>query len=412
VRSARTRDPTRNARHCLLRARVPPGLPRVIRQEDGSRDRFEAIFQAIDVDGSKSVSLEEFVEFLVRNCSDRLLSHPSSVPRESNATAAAAPPEAPTSSPAAAERQPSGGAAAAAAAGDVEAAAPAASPVVLRTPTFVSETWLDTRKDMPALRDIGADAAAAAAAAATAAVADSSSFALVLVAERVVGFAPASILSCTTQSALSIVSHHVFTTADTPVVPNDIGLAAGVLLPVNFAAHHDVYLAPQELVPRVPRYLADGTPQLDSSTGVGTERDDATAAGDAPPPPGEPVRATLPPTSTLPAPAGSGVPVSDARHHALVVDGPTEAATTTERATAHDAARAIFEPLDHNGGGVICAAAAAAAAASGAEPPRRTGDAIALIDGSVAAASDAGDWFGTPDDVGDVRAPRRTSAFV
>ena len=36
------------------------GLPSVIRQEDGSRDRFEAVFQAIDVDDSKAIDPTEF----------------------------------------------------------------------------------------------------------------------------------------------------------------------------------------------------------------------------------------------------------------------------------------------------------------------------------------------------------------
>ena len=40
------------------------GLPAVIRQEDGTRDRFEEVFQAMDTDGSKAVPFDEFARFL------------------------------------------------------------------------------------------------------------------------------------------------------------------------------------------------------------------------------------------------------------------------------------------------------------------------------------------------------------
>ena len=39
------------------------GLPPIIRQEDGSRDQFERVFQQLDADASQSVSLDEFVRF-------------------------------------------------------------------------------------------------------------------------------------------------------------------------------------------------------------------------------------------------------------------------------------------------------------------------------------------------------------
>jgi hypothetical protein len=39
------------------------GLPQEIRQEDGTRDTFEAVFQALDADDSKSIEPEEFVQF-------------------------------------------------------------------------------------------------------------------------------------------------------------------------------------------------------------------------------------------------------------------------------------------------------------------------------------------------------------
>merc|ERR1740121_57296 len=40
------------------------GLPATIRQEDGSRDRFEQVFQAMDSDDSKDVDFEEFARFV------------------------------------------------------------------------------------------------------------------------------------------------------------------------------------------------------------------------------------------------------------------------------------------------------------------------------------------------------------
>ena len=40
------------------------GLPATIRQEDGSRDRFEQVFQAMDQDDSKEVDFEEFSRFV------------------------------------------------------------------------------------------------------------------------------------------------------------------------------------------------------------------------------------------------------------------------------------------------------------------------------------------------------------
>ena len=36
------------------------GLPQHIRQEDGTRDTFEAVFQSIDGDDSKEINFEEF----------------------------------------------------------------------------------------------------------------------------------------------------------------------------------------------------------------------------------------------------------------------------------------------------------------------------------------------------------------
>ena len=41
------------------------GLPDHIRQEDGSRDLFEQVFQHIDLDDSKAVSLAEFQSYVV-----------------------------------------------------------------------------------------------------------------------------------------------------------------------------------------------------------------------------------------------------------------------------------------------------------------------------------------------------------
>ena len=52
-------------RACRVDERVRQllGLPRAIRQEDGTRDAFEAVFQGLDADGSKTISLDEFVHF-------------------------------------------------------------------------------------------------------------------------------------------------------------------------------------------------------------------------------------------------------------------------------------------------------------------------------------------------------------
>ena len=40
------------------------GLPATIRQEDGSRDAFERVFQAMDVDDSKQIDADEFERFV------------------------------------------------------------------------------------------------------------------------------------------------------------------------------------------------------------------------------------------------------------------------------------------------------------------------------------------------------------
>jgi len=42
------------------------GMPERVRQEDGSRDAFEAIFQAIDTDGSKTISMDEFITYFCK----------------------------------------------------------------------------------------------------------------------------------------------------------------------------------------------------------------------------------------------------------------------------------------------------------------------------------------------------------
>ena len=39
------------------------GLPRTIRQEDGSRDEFERLFQRLDSDASKAITLREMLDF-------------------------------------------------------------------------------------------------------------------------------------------------------------------------------------------------------------------------------------------------------------------------------------------------------------------------------------------------------------
>ena len=51
------------------RIRVLLSLPRVIRQEDGTRDAFEKVFQRLDQDDSKRVSLDEFLRVFGRRAS-------------------------------------------------------------------------------------------------------------------------------------------------------------------------------------------------------------------------------------------------------------------------------------------------------------------------------------------------------
>merc|ERR1711862_153693 len=43
------------------------GLPQVIREEDGTRDAFEAIFQRFDKDNSKSITYDEFESTLYKD---------------------------------------------------------------------------------------------------------------------------------------------------------------------------------------------------------------------------------------------------------------------------------------------------------------------------------------------------------
>jgi hypothetical protein len=43
------------------------GLPKVIRQEDGSRDRFEAVFQRLDKDETKAIDQDEFTSVFLSN---------------------------------------------------------------------------------------------------------------------------------------------------------------------------------------------------------------------------------------------------------------------------------------------------------------------------------------------------------
>ena len=43
-------------------------LPAIIRQEDGTRDSFEAVFQAIDQNSDKEICLEEFEAYV---CGER-----------------------------------------------------------------------------------------------------------------------------------------------------------------------------------------------------------------------------------------------------------------------------------------------------------------------------------------------------
>jgi hypothetical protein len=47
------------------------GLPKVIRQQDGSRDRFEAVFQRLDGNASKAISQDEFASLFLSNATTR-----------------------------------------------------------------------------------------------------------------------------------------------------------------------------------------------------------------------------------------------------------------------------------------------------------------------------------------------------
>merc|ERR1712048_140688 len=47
------------------------GLPRVIRQEDGSRDKFEAVYQGMDKNQSKKISQAEFTSLFLSGASTR-----------------------------------------------------------------------------------------------------------------------------------------------------------------------------------------------------------------------------------------------------------------------------------------------------------------------------------------------------
>jgi hypothetical protein len=49
------------------------GLPKNIRQEDGTRDLFELVFQELDADGSKSITLDEFTSYLRKSRSSHHL---------------------------------------------------------------------------------------------------------------------------------------------------------------------------------------------------------------------------------------------------------------------------------------------------------------------------------------------------
>ena len=49
------------------RVRTLLGLPKNIRQEDGTRDSFEVVFQKFDADDSKSITLDEFSSRLLKS---------------------------------------------------------------------------------------------------------------------------------------------------------------------------------------------------------------------------------------------------------------------------------------------------------------------------------------------------------
>ena len=51
------------------------GLPRVIRQEDGTRDAFEQVFQQLDADDSKSIDLGEMLAFFTAHAQRKAHAH-------------------------------------------------------------------------------------------------------------------------------------------------------------------------------------------------------------------------------------------------------------------------------------------------------------------------------------------------
>ena len=74
------------------RVRTLLGLPKNIRQEDGTRDSFEEVFQKFDADDSKSITLDEFSRQLLKSdAADKV----EAVPKPAPAAAAKAPSRAP-----------------------------------------------------------------------------------------------------------------------------------------------------------------------------------------------------------------------------------------------------------------------------------------------------------------------------
>ena len=74
------------------RVRTLLGLPKNIRQEDGTRDSFEEVFQKFDADDSKSITLDEFSRRLLKSdAADKVEAEPKPAP----AAAAKAPSRAP-----------------------------------------------------------------------------------------------------------------------------------------------------------------------------------------------------------------------------------------------------------------------------------------------------------------------------
>ena len=119
-----------SAAEVIKALRVNPVVARMlgldhVRQEDGSRDVFERIFQEIDMDHNRKIDKSEFVAYFLRQHGPRAHSLPPDVPDASSAARAAASPDELSSEPA-----------------EEPAALPAALPALPPVPATVPEQRL------------------------------------------------------------------------------------------------------------------------------------------------------------------------------------------------------------------------------------------------------------------------------